>query len=180
VSIQAVSDLAVARDVGEPGSETARPSETLIKTIPTESLTAYTAFIALVQTQATAADELVDWRWGAFVGFLVLTVVAVLAAYHRKAASARPSSVPDDQHWGRRTPFELVPVLLAAMAWGLAMPGGPLSALITGAAGALVLGAVVIGGGALVTLTAAPLRTATATPPTEEPAPGDPADPLPA
>lgn len=172
MSIRAVTDLAVDRDLEAPGEPTAQFSDALTKAIPTESLTAYTSFIALVQTQATTADPLLGWRWAAFIGFLALTAGAVLGAYYRKASSRRPALLPRDETWGRWAPIELAPVLLASIAWGLALPGGPLSAELTGATGALTLGAIVIVGGALVGATCAPLRTATSTPP---PGPNPPA-----
>jgi len=125
VSIRAVTDLAAKRDEAGPTDKTAQYSDLLTKTIPTESLTANTVFIASIETFADKGS-LLGWRWGAFGGFIVLTLVALLASYYSKARATRPAILPAGmKRWGRWTPYELIPVLIATIAWGLAMPGAP-------------------------------------------------------
>src|SRR4051812_20056602 len=108
MSIRAVTDLAAARDMAAPDDTTAGVSDTLIKTVPTESLAAYTTFIAVVESLDSADDPLLDWRWAAFLAFVGLTLITLLASYYWKARSTRPAGLPSEQRWGRWLPVEVV------------------------------------------------------------------------
>ena len=178
MSITALTDLAVERDMAPPGASVAQFADALTKTIPTESLTAYTAFIAIIQSVAPEGSSYLPVRWWAFGGFMAITFTAVLLSYYRKVRVARISMGAHPK--GRWTPLELVPALFAAAAWGLALPGGPLSALLQGAAETLTISAIIVGGGALVALTASPLPQPTSEQPAgtdPESSPGSPAAP---
>ena len=170
MSIRAVTDLATERDRLPRSTTTAQYADILTKTVPTESLAAYTAFVAIIETQAGAVNDSLGWRWAAFGGFIVLTLVSVLTLYYSKSSA---QSTRADRSPQRRAPIELLPTMVSAIAWGLAMPGGPLTAQFSGATGVLAVTAVIIGGGALVTVTGIPLKTATDTPgaPRTAPAP---------
>ncbi len=47
--------------------------------------------------------------------------------------------------------------MLAAAAWGLVLPGGPLTVLLTGNAETLTVSSIIIGAGAIVALAGGPL-----------------------
>ncbi|MFC5138195.1 hypothetical protein ACFPK1_08125 [Actinomycetospora rhizophila] len=124
-------------------------------------MAAYTAYIAVVETVTSEQARFLSTRWWAFGGFMALTLLAVLVAYYRKLKQARGPR-QTEHPIGRWVPItELAPAILAAGAWGLALPGGPLSASLTGDQSTLTVSAIIIGGGALVALTAAPARQAT-------------------
>jgi hypothetical protein len=138
--------------------------DTLTSAIPTEPLVAYTAVIGIVTavTDPSTGNYLPFRCWAAGV-FVVLTAAAVLVSYRSKAAVASPAgpaatrTVPRPfrrlmiVQQGRAVPVpELISAVVAAAAWGAAMPGGPLSVAFTGPVQAIttcstaVLGAVVV------------------------------------
>lgn len=120
--------------------------DTLTSAIPTEPLVAYTAVIGIVTavTDPSTGNYLPFRCWAAGV-FVVLTAAAVLVSYRSKAAVASPAgpaatkTVPRPfrrlmiAQQGRAVPVpELISAVVAAAAWGAAMPGGPLSVAFTG------------------------------------------------
>jgi hypothetical protein len=190
MSIRSLSALAVARDAapaGKPagggggtaavtpagGQQVAAASEVpqsftdvLVSAIPTEPLTAYTALVGITvgAVDQSKPQSYLAFRWWAYAVFLVVVLVAVWVAYRRKskeattdpkAANPRPLSFP----WA-----EACAALLAAGGWGLAMPGSPLNAQLTGTPRTLAIATVVIGVAALLTLAFAPqLKVGTST-----------------
>ncbi|MDT7706423.1 MAG: hypothetical protein QOG20_2030 [Pseudonocardiales bacterium] len=138
-------------------------TDALTSAIPTEPLAAYTALIAVV-TAAVGSDprSYLPFRWWAFFGFLGLTAAATVIGYRQKSIAASPSETNASAGNQRPAPWlELGTALVAAAAWGLAMPGGPFSAQFTGPAQLLATGSTLVLGASLVTLAATPLTRGT-------------------
>lgn len=180
MSIKSLSDLAVKRDrvaKGEPviaSDDLSSPSsppadngttastvtytDALTSAIPTESLAAYTAVIAVFSTISTAEGSYLPARWWVFGAFMALTVVALFASYYRKAKAPVGGSKKKGKANDRKFPvFEVLSSLTAAASWGLVTPGGPLTVLLSGNVETLTVTSIIVGGGALVGLAAAPL-----------------------
>lgn len=165
VPVSDADDLSVSPDrSGQPRSTVAY-SDALTKAIPTESLTAYVALIAVFSSVSEGGGNYLPARWWVFGGFMALTLAAVIVLYRRK------STLPVQQRSGNagasratdpvtRRPFptlELAMTMLAAAAWGLVLPGGPLTVLLTGNAETLTVSSIIIGAGAIVALAGGPL-----------------------
>jgi len=94
------------------------------------------------------------FRWGAYGVFLGVTAAAVWVAYLRKS---RGPQGPRDPVNRRSVPLaELLSALVAAGAWGLAMPGSAFNIQIGGTTRVLATASIVIGAAALLTLLFAP------------------------
>lgn len=148
--------------------------DALTSAIPTEPLAAYTAVIGIVTAAVSDAHSFLPFRWLTFAGFLVLTAVATMVSYRSKSSAASPGEPNASAGNERPVPWlELGTALVAAAAWGLAMPGGPLSAQLTGPAELIATGTTVILGAALVTVAAGPLTSGTSInrPPVDTPQP---------
>ena len=186
MSIRSLAALAVARDKASPGKMvgggageaaivqpdgTARgrragtPPEqggvpqqfvdVLISAIPTEPLAAYTALVSATEAALSAPDarNYLPFRWWSYGSFLVVILAAVWVAYYR--ASRGPAGTSPDN----RRPFptaEALTALAAGAAWGLAMPGSPLNAQLTGNARTLAIATIIIGTAAVLILAQAP------------------------
>jgi hypothetical protein len=135
-------------------------TDVVISAIPTEPLAAYTALVGIV-IGAVGSGAYLPFRWGAYGAFLAIVVAAVWLAYARAVRGAL-GVAPGD---ARRKSFPGVEVgsaLLAGGAWGLAMPGSPLDAALSGTARTLTTASVLIGTAAVLSLLAAPaLKTGT-------------------
>jgi hypothetical protein len=84
---------------------------------------------------------------------------------HHKDADGTDASKGND----RPIPWlELATALVAGGTWGIAMPGGPLSAAFTGPAEAIATGSTVVLGASLVALAAGPLKNGTSVNRTDE------------
>lgn len=177
MSVRTLAALAVERDraaAGQPaggGAGTAAVSasrarrdavpqsyaDVVTSAIPTEPLAAYTALVGIV-IGAVGQDDYLPFRWGAYGVFLAIVVAAVWLAYARAAQGPLGGGQ-------RRNSFPAVEVssaLLAGGAWGLAMPGSPLGAALSGTALTLTTASVLIGAAAVLSLLAAPtLKTGT-------------------
>ncbi|MGH3770901.1 MAG: hypothetical protein ACRDRW_05820 [Pseudonocardiaceae bacterium] len=139
--------------------------DVLISAIPTEPLAAYTALVSVTVGTLSAPDAraYLPFRWWVYGFFLMVILAAVWRAYYR--ASRGPAGVisPDNR---RRFPIaEALAALVAGAAWGLAMPGSPLNAQLTGTVRTLATAAIIIGAAAVLTLLQAPqLKTGSKTP----------------
>jgi hypothetical protein len=158
MSIRALTNLAVERDVADPGTPAkGGPGgvdtsfvDALTSAIPTEPLAAYTAAIAVVAGLKTG--EYLPFRWGAFVLFLALTAASIYISYVTKDVSSSPQLAKQNK---RSFPvIETVAAIVAAVAWGLAMPGSALNTLLKGNDGALAAAAITITGAAVLSLLA--------------------------
>lgn len=139
--------------------------DVLISAIPTEPLAAYTALVGVTVGASSAPDAraYLPFRWWTYGVFLVVILVAVWLAYYR--ASRGPAGVASPKN-RRGFPFaEALAALVAGAAWGLAMPGSPLNALLTGTVRTLATASIIIGAAAVLTLLQAPqLKTGSKTP----------------
>lgn len=155
MSIRSLTSIALQRDEEPPKKLQRAPggtqppqqvpqgwSDVLIAAIPTEVLAVYTTIVGVVVgTIQTGDDDLLLLRWLLYGVFAGLVAFWLVAAYRRQRASK-----------ARRFPVaETFAAVTAFAAWGLVMPGSPLSvsldtdwraiwtAIITGGA-VLVLG----------------------------------------
>lgn len=157
MSLNALTNLAVERDAGEPKkrpspkSRAETPAEdekhsyadALVSAIPTEVLALYTFVVTEVVGTITAGDDKrLDMRWILYSAGIAAIVVYLLVGYLRRRHQAKKRRFPGT---------EIFAATVAFAAWGLVMPGSPLvselssdnariwTALIT-AAGVFVLG----------------------------------------
>lgn len=141
MSARSLAELAVERDVRPVGEETGSATEVLVAAIPSETLAAYTALVGIVLAADVGAGY-GAFRWSAYVLFVAFAFLAPYAGYHRTVTS--PQSPPDADH--RRFPvLECAVAALAAAAWGLVMPGSPLSIVLAGNALVFATAAIVLG-----------------------------------
>lgn len=134
--------------------------DALTSAIPTEPLAAYTAAIGLLTGIAASSGKYLPFRWSAFALFLIITGVSVEVSYTLKRKSPGPVGVTAPNpaaghpHPKPRTipALEIFAALLAATAWGLAMPGSALNTQLTGNVATISAGAIAIGGAAVLAL----------------------------
>jgi hypothetical protein len=132
MSLNALTNLAVERDAGEPkrrpspkrraetGAEEERHSYTdaLISAIPTEVLALYTFVVTeVVGTIAVGEDKRLTMRWIVYAAGIAAIVVYLLVGYLRRRHQARKRRFPGT---------EIFAATIAFAAWGLVMPGSPL------------------------------------------------------
>ena len=180
MSIRSLTALAVARDKAAPaepamggGGAAAAPTfagapseqqfvDVLVSAIPTEPLVAYTAIVGITvgSIDISQPHSYLVFRWFAYAAFLAFTVLAITVAYNRKANG------PDGPVDRRRFPWaEGGAALIAAVAWGLVMPGSPLNVSLTGTVWTLTASSITIGAAAVLSLVFAPqLKTGTSSP----------------
>lgn len=172
MSIRSLTNLAVERDVAEPGTPAkSGPGGTesgfvdaLTSAIPTEPLAAYTAVVAVVA--GLKAGDYLPFRWAAFFAFLLLTGASIYISYLTKDVSSSPTLAKTNK---RRFPFmEVGAALIAAVAWGLAMPGSALNTTLKGNDATLAAAALTIGGAAGLSLLT-PWLTKGSKPPSQSP-----------
>jgi short subunit fatty acids transporter len=102
---------------------------------------------------------------GAFAVFLIVTTVSIHSSYQTKYKLTALSLAKENK---RRFPMvEIVSGLVAAIAWGLAMPGSALNTTLSGNDGAIAAAAIVIGGATVLSLLT-PVLTTGSTPPTQD------------
>jgi hypothetical protein len=199
MSVRSLSTLAVLRDAPLPaagataagatgttdgatagatagGSPTSLVSATdaLVHAIPSEVLAPYTALVAIVVSQATSSDTYRALRWWLFGVTLLLVGVYLAVSFYR-----------DPGHTRRFPAVETVAAMAAFAAWGLVMPGSPLSIHVTATRLTIVSAVIAIGGafaiGLLVPTLTKPSRAAAAAPApvtsSPSPAPAPPAPP---
>jgi hypothetical protein len=195
MSIRSLTALAVEREKALPtastvsggsggagnGSVPQSITDTLTAAIPTEPLAAYTAAIGILVgipiTGVHAVDKYIPFRWGVFAAFLVLTFVTILVSYTTKKNSAAPIGVSATADGKKNQPrklpgLEMSAALIAASAWGLAMPGSALNTELSGNVAKITAASIAIGGSALLALVSMGLTkpSSTTTKPTPPPA----------
>jgi hypothetical protein len=149
-----LAKLAVERDANPPGQSVAENStQVLAAAVPTEALAAYTAVIGVVLA-ANIGSAYGPFRWSAYVTFVALAVLAPPLALckHRSAAAGKGY---------RKLPIlECLTAGVAAAAWGLIMPGSPLTLVYKGNALVFATTAILVGATALLGLASQRLGTA--------------------
>jgi hypothetical protein len=142
VSIRSLANIAVARDTPEAADGVGAATGVLVAAIPTEVLAPYTALIGVVVSTANHGSDYETFRWWLFGVATALVIVALTVAFYR----GKPEQ-------GRHLPFvEILAATFAFAAWGLVMPGSPLSLVVTGDALTIVTATIAIGGAFFVTL----------------------------
>ena len=176
MSVRSLTSLAVERDIADPGAPAKAGAggaesgfvDALTSAIPTEPLAAYTAAVGVVA--GLKAGNYLPFRWGAFVVFLVLTGASILVSYLTKDVSSDPALAKKNK---RSYPvIEMVAALVAAVAWGLAMPGSALNTALKGNDGAVAAAAITITGAAVLSLLTPWLTKGAANPPQQKPTGG--------
>ncbi len=153
MSASRTADIAVERDQTPPGEPIGTPAtQVLTSAIPTEVLAAYTAAVGVVLA-ADIGTGYGAFRWAAYGAFIGLAAIFPLSVYRQRVAKTT------DKDQKRAVPIpECLMAAFAAAAWGLVMPGGPLSTVLAG--NALVFGTAAIAlGGAIVLGFATPFLT---------------------
>jgi hypothetical protein len=158
-AITGADGMAAGRVAGTPPAAGGVPQQfvdVIVHVIPTESLSAYTALLGVASgaITATAQRAYLPFRWWAFGGFLVVTVAATWIAYRRAARG--PAGVSDPKRQRAFPWAEGLAALIAAAAWGLAMPGSPLDAEISGTARTLATASIIISAASVLSLVSAP------------------------
>jgi hypothetical protein len=133
MSLNALTNLAVERDAGEPKKRASpkRRAETppveevkhgytdaLINAIPTEVLALYTfAVTEIVGTITVGEDMRLRMRWIVYAAGIAAIVIYLVVGYLRQRHQARKRRFPGT---------EIFAAAVAFAAWGLVMPGSPL------------------------------------------------------
>jgi hypothetical protein len=167
MSLRSMTDLALERDSGTPPrrqlrgrqaagqgapAAAAQPSrsDVLVSAIPTEVLGPYTAIVGvIVATIGPSEPDRSVLRWALYCGGLIAIVLWLGSVYLRERDAKR----------ARRFPVaEVLAALIAFAAWGLIMPGSPLS-LSLGSDDLTIWTAIITAVGVfLVSVLATPLR----------------------
>lgn len=125
MSANSLARLAVERDLAPPGQSIKTSTEVLIAAIPSETLAAYTTLVGVVLA-GDVGQRYSQFRWAAYGAFVLLAFLAPLVNFRRSLMMTR-----DMEH--RALPIqECFAATVAAAAWGLVMPGSPLSISIRG------------------------------------------------
>jgi hypothetical protein len=152
MSLMSLAEVAVERDSvarngdgqgGDDQSGLASATAMLVHTVPTEVLAPYTALIAvIIATIGTSQDHYESLRWWLYGVTTGLVIITLLVAFLR----ASPGG-------GRRFPLtEITTATIAFAAWGLVMPGSPLSLDVSGSALTISTATIAIAGAFLITL----------------------------
>ncbi len=155
--------MAVDRDRTLKGEKVASTGKALVTAIPSEALVLYTGFVAVV-IAADVGRQYGPYRWGGYAAFVALAIAVPWVTYQHSKAEMKesgPSRVPL---------LECFTAAVAAAAWGLVMPGNPLSIGLAGTPLNLAVAAITFGSSALLGLLAVFLRTANDLEPSAPPA----------
>jgi hypothetical protein len=137
MSAKSLGELAEDRDVNPPGLSVGSATDVLVAAVPSEALAAYTTLIGIVLA-ASIGSAYSQFRWSAYGVFVAVAVLAPFVVYrHRVARSSKEKRI---------FPMEECLVAgLAAAAWGLVMPGSPMSIVLKGNALVFSTTAIVLG-----------------------------------
>lgn len=121
---------------GEQDDQNARVSNalsTLIKYIPTESITLYVAALSAVPALKTLSQQRIN-EYGVFWFFGIFTPIlfALILLGKRRAAGVKPRAVLKDWPWWKN-----IAATIAFFVWALAVPGNP---FVKGEAAGAVVG----------------------------------------
>ena len=153
MSAKSLAQLATDRDMKPPGESVVEDSsDVLVAAVPSEALAAYTALIGIVLA-ANIGTAYGPFRWSAYGAFVALAVLAPIVLFkHRTAGSDKES---------RTLPIlECLTAAVAAAAWGLVMPGSPLSMILKGNASVFATTAILVSAAAMIGLATGRLGTA--------------------
>ena len=153
MSAKSLAQLATDRDMKPPGDSVVEDSsDVLVAAVPSEALAAYTALIGIVLA-ANIGTAYGPFRWSAYGAFVALAVLAPIVLFkHRTAGSDKES---------RTLPIlECLTAAVAAAAWGLVMPGSPLTMILKGNASVFATTAILVGAAAVIGLASQRLGTA--------------------
>ena len=121
MSIKSISVVETQRDTGTPqdkvGDANKPKSEALVDAIPTEILAPYTAILAVIVANADAGEWEVG-RWVLYVIAAAIIPIAVWWLWRRDKSAVATRRVPVAGMFGATIAFG---------AWGLVMPGAPLT-----------------------------------------------------
>jgi FtsH-binding integral membrane protein len=122
MSVRSLTTLAVERDTEAHDGKAF--TDVLISAIPSEVLGLYTFVVtAIVGTITSDSDDKqLSLRWIVFGAGVLATVVYLIVGYLQARAATRKRRFPGQ---------ELTAAVVAFSAWGLVMPGSPLSASLT-------------------------------------------------
>jgi hypothetical protein len=122
MSVRSLTTLAVERDTEAPASAKGF-TDVLISAIPSEVLGLYTFVVtAIVGTITAGDDKQLGLRWVVFVAGALATVVHLLVGYVQVRHATRRRRFPGP---------EVTAAVVAFSAWGLIMPGSPLTATLS-------------------------------------------------
>lgn len=153
MSASSLADLAVERDLAPSGQPLKSASQVLVAAIPSEALAAYTTLTGIVLS-ANLGTGYAPFRWSAYAVFVALAVAAPVAQYRHQVGQVRSTG-------HRSLPVqEGLATGLAAAAWGLVMPGTPLSTQMQGNALMLSTSSIALGTTVLLGLFTRTLSTA--------------------
>ena len=93
--------------------------KTLTTYIPTETLTLYVAFIAVIQPANGDLSSTLPIRWVAFVLFLLFTPFAVWITYATKMVSDKKGVPANPRYW---PVWEMVAGTIAYVSWAYGLP----------------------------------------------------------
>ncbi len=153
MSANNLAQLAVDRDAKPQGQSVVKNStDLLMAAVPTEALAAYTAVVGVVLT-ANIGSTYGPFRWSAYATFVALAVLAPLVLFKQRSAATDTKS--------RKLPVhECLMAAIAAAAWGLVMPGSPLTMVYKGNALVFATTAILVSSTSLVGLASQRLGTA--------------------
>jgi len=168
MSLSTLGTIAVQRDKQAPRRSKRRPAtagemndteqrgyaNVLVAAIPTEPLALYTALVGTIVAGIEAGeDSMLDMRWAIYAAGIVFIVAWLGSVYLRRPAVERK----------RRFPLvETASATVAFAAWGLVMPGSPLSAEISGDDLTAWTAIITVAGVAILGLLGVPLKQKTA------------------
>jgi hypothetical protein len=162
MSANSLAQLAVDRDKEPPHESVKTATEVLVAAVPSEALAAYTAVIGIVLAADIGATYSA-FRWTAYGVFVALAALAPLVVYRHRVANSRMEK--------RVLPIpECLTAALAAAAWGLVMPGGPLSIVMQGNALVFATAAIALGAATIIGFATQLLGTANRKNPRVQPA----------
>ena len=153
MSAKSLAQLAADRDTVPPGRSVVEDStDVLVAAVPTEALAAYTGVIGVVLA-ANIGTGYGPFRWSAYVAFIALAVLAPFMLFkHRTAAVSKDV---------RKFPIpECLTAGVAAAAWGLVMPGNPLTTVLKGNSLVFATTTILVGTVAVIGLASQQLGTA--------------------
>ncbi len=129
-------------------AELTKAEGALTDAIPTEVLGPYTAIVAIIVANTSNLDPRTALRWWTYGVALVFIVVYIVTSYRRSPSKRR--QLP----W-----VELMGALTAFAAWGLAMPGSPLTITVHASNFAIASATIAVGGATLLGVFSGPMNT---------------------
>lgn len=159
MSAKSLAELALERDLEPPGKTIKSANEVLVAAVPSEALAAYTALMGIVLA-TNIGSRYGAFRWSAYGVFIALAMLATLVVYRRRVGALSQDEDKEDKNTRPVPVWECLVAGLAAAAWGLVMPGNPLSTVLQGDVLVFTTSGIVLGAAAIVGFAAEVLGTA--------------------